>query len=478
DYTDEQDDIAHDDDDDNTDEHEEGDNHTDAVEQDDIAHDDDNDYTDKHEEGDNHTDAVEHDDIAHDDDNDHTDEDNLANEDGKNQDAIIVDSQIIIPNINISPERIENNKSDLKTTKSEMVNEKNKFYKLEPLPDLGETPSISSNDLNKGAYTLKQFLNMTITQTAPFYKEITMISKKWKQNDIISSLIVTRSYMDQLLNWLIAARLRLKPPISPILLYTPDYSIAKFFKDRQFDCVYLNTSDILKEHLYINLRQIWYLRIMVWKTINFIGFDVLNFDADALPLKNPFPLLKSPKVLSSDVVGAFVGNKPNYVKEEWNLNSAFCMGFMLFRRTRKTEAFWQNVNDFIFGSTKSKESTTRTDQSIINSVLHLMHVTWKKSIVNACSDSGPCLKETYQGMGSNGFRITTLPEQITCRFSCKITTHIHKVTIWHPIKNTVKGNVWFLVPDWQDKVKSSHATGTEFLKELADISKIDLSNFF
>ncbi|CAH1786051.1 unnamed protein product, partial [Owenia fusiformis] len=55
---------------------------------------------------------------------------------------------------------------------------------LEPIQDF-ETPSSSKNYLNRAANTLKQYLNMEIIQTTSFYRDISKISRKWKQKDII-----------------------------------------------------------------------------------------------------------------------------------------------------------------------------------------------------------------------------------------------------------------------------------------------------
>ncbi|CAH1786052.1 unnamed protein product, partial [Owenia fusiformis] len=201
---------------------------------------------------------------------------------------------------------------------------------------------------------------------------------------------------------------------------------------------------------------------------------------DALPLKNPFPLLKSPKVLSSDVVGAFAANKPSYVREDWRLNSTFNMGFMLFRYTLITGMFWEELDAFLFDTKLNKtHAIIYSDQGIINSLLHTMSLTLRKTALQFCLTlPKQCFNGIYQGTGSSDLKVTAFPEQITCRRTCKTRTNLHNVTIWHPqSKGTEKNIVWFLRPDWQFKVKNSNATGIDFLKELTDFTKFDLRHF-
>ncbi|CAH1798561.1 unnamed protein product [Owenia fusiformis] len=316
------------------------------------------------------------------------------------------------------------------------------------------------------------FLDIEKIIHTDFYKNLSKISRKWNEKRV-NTLTLTGPYLAQIFNWLVSAHLRLKEPIGTTLLVTPDKKLKHFLDNRNIDCIWVDTSEFMPSLLSEDCnfpKCIWHIRLMVWRSLNHLGFDVVNYDSDALPLLNPNPLFNMfPK---SDIIGA-KGNKKGVISQTWTL--ALNMGCVLFKSSLEKSSFWE------FGHNYTKTlNSLNTDQGIVNYILYGMNTTRSKSITNLCS--GPtCSDWVWEGTGNNGLKVTILSKELACRaVACKTAVNLSTVTVWHPSKNADSaGDVWFLKNDWQRHLSAADPSVPflSWLSNIANFSSFDLSTF-
>ena len=99
------------------------------------------------------------------------------------------------------------------------------------------------------------------------------------------------------------------------------------------------------------------------------GFNVLHSDADALWIKDPFPLLSN-----GDVVAERIWGKPLSVVKEWG--AAICTGFYFLRSTPPVLALARAVRTEVARKRRRQPRWQASDQFYINHVLSTYGVRW------------------------------------------------------------------------------------------------------
>ena len=100
------------------------------------------------------------------------------------------------------------------------------------------------------------------------------------------------------------------------------------------------------------------------------GVSVVHSDADALWIKDPWPLLAA----GDDVVAERIWGKPLSVVKAWG--AGICTGFYYLRATPAVVALARTVRDEVSAKRKRQPSWQASDQYFINTVLHRHGVTW------------------------------------------------------------------------------------------------------
>ena len=142
--------------------------------------------------------------------------------------------------------------------------------------------------------------------------------------------VATKSFIPNLLNWLIAAYRLTEPPIEHVLVLAFDKAVFSLLSSRKVPCVYIPYKSVLKK-LKKGVSTIWMTRLAVIRLLNHWGYDVLQLDTDAVPLKNPHLVFDG--YSEYDLVGARgvlpfeLGHGP------WGFT--LCMGAALLRGTQK-----------------------------------------------------------------------------------------------------------------------------------------------
>ena len=144
------------------------------------------------------------------------------------------------------------------------------------------------------------------------------------------------NYTDTLLNWLIASVVKLKDPIKNILVLSLDSSLRNLLQMRHIDFLYVLPSTLanIKRSKRQAVKQVEVVRLTVMRILNHWGFDVVNYDSDAVILRNPQPIYD--RYPRSDVIGS-AGTFPKWIYIKWGVT--VCMGVVLIRATNRTGIF-------------------------------------------------------------------------------------------------------------------------------------------
>ena len=168
---------------------------------------------------------------------------------------------------------------------------------------------------------LKEFLHTLKPDSGP----VTIVSSDYK-------------YSEVLLNWLISALVQVDRPLSNVLVLSLDSSLHALLQGKGFACIHVPPEQLLQPALIAKLKyhvaftQVHILRLTVMRLVNHWGFDVANYDTDAIIMKNPEPLYYH-QYKSSDFIGSY-GHFPQEMQREWGI--AVCIGVVMTKSSKQT----------------------------------------------------------------------------------------------------------------------------------------------
>ena len=106
----------------------------------------------------------------------------------------------------------------------------------------------------------------------------------------IINLVTSNSlYQDVLLNWLISAVVRSKLDLQSVLVISLDVSLHVRLFTRGIPTVFVPLYKMIHRHTNFTkpFDKVMMLRLAVMRLLNHWGFDVHNYDTDAILLRNP-----------------------------------------------------------------------------------------------------------------------------------------------------------------------------------------------
>ena len=350
----------------------------------------------------------------------------------------------------------------------------NTFESVANVPDEASNENVFTN-------TTKSFLlhnsfsspwqnsrSVETIQKEPWFKEL----KTFLLNSVPKSPIVLvasdSDFQDALLNWLISALLRQTEPVTNILVLTYSPSFCVFINSKKIvNCISVLPGSLSANSVYMRKEKtgmfpLLLIRVFVMRLLTYWGYNVANFDTDAILLKNPIPVFQSPEFSNSDVIGTFGGLFPQALHDKWGV--VLCMGAIFLRSTSHTERLWESM----------RQVKQIDDQIKLNYGLDNLHVRWITRNVNQTDPQGD-LSKLWEGEADGGLRVTLLPQRMACRsIGCRQDSK-HGCYIWHHtwsrhiskimIGNAKNDSVWFLKKDWHSV--PSHYTGWEWLRAIA-----------
>ena len=156
---------------------------------------------------------------------------------------------------------------------------------------------------------------------------------KSRQVSLVTSNI---QYTDILLNWLISATVRSGVPLGSIIVVSLDRSLHQLLQKKAIPSLYLPPFSLLNPNAYFSVpfERVMMIRLTVMRIINHFGFDVANYDTDAIILRDPRPLYVS--LAKYDIIGS-VGKIPEDLVNEWGIT--ICIGVVVIRASQRTGEF-------------------------------------------------------------------------------------------------------------------------------------------
>ena len=110
------------------------------------------------------------------------------------------------------------------------------------------------------------------------------------------------------------------------------------------------------------------------------GYNVVHSDADALWIRDPFPLFAA-----ADIVAERIWGKPLSVVKDWG--AGICTGFYFLRSTPAVVALAQSVRTEVSKKRARQPSWQASDQYYVNVMLHRYGVRWEGGKTMAGSQS-------------------------------------------------------------------------------------------
>jgi hypothetical protein len=164
-------------------------------------------------------------------------------------------------------------------------------------------------------------------------------TKSFDPSEPVITVCADMTFITGLLNWLISALVLQNQPPKNVLVVTNRNKVCSYLVSHRVPvkCLKLSADAVLtgggmKQVKGHKFTQLLVIRLSVMRTLNHLGYDVLNMDTDAIVLKNPAPILEQNR--DSDVIGTFGGRLPARLFKKWGL--VVCMGTVLIRSTSAT----------------------------------------------------------------------------------------------------------------------------------------------
>lgn len=179
-------------------------------------------------------------------------------------------------------------------------------------------------------------LSLTQLVKCPWMSELkdylTSIERGARLVSLVSS---DYKYREVLLNWLLTAQVKVDKPLNNVLVLSLDKSLHTLLTGKMIPCVHIPTSCLLRQSLklkrHIAFTQVHIMRVLVMRLLSYWGYDVANYDSDALILRNPEPRYE--ELADRHLIGS-VGHFPKQMDKNWG--TAVCIGVVMIRASPQT----------------------------------------------------------------------------------------------------------------------------------------------
>ena len=148
----------------------------------------------------------------------------------------------------------------------------------------------------------------------------------------MSLVTATQEHEDVLINWLISAYMVAILPLNNVLVLSLSQPLHKLLVSRSIPSLYVSPTMIIKPQAEVNrtFSQVHIVRLTVMRLIVHYGFDLVNYDCDAIVLRNPQILFE--KYRDADIIGTF-GKGPMHLYIKWSVT--LNTGVLLFRSNER-----------------------------------------------------------------------------------------------------------------------------------------------
>lgn len=167
----------------------------------------------------------------------------------------------------------------------------------------------------------------------PWVTELRDLVRRYNKGNEVAVVLATFNYVESILNWLISACVRCIPPIDNVIILCLDQKIFDLLSGRNIPSVYIDPNSMMNITLFVSKHFKYYiaLRLATVRILNSWGYDVVQYDSDAIILKNPQELFRQHR--DSDIVSA-AGMHPRNLSETWGFTTNG--GTILYRSSPRT----------------------------------------------------------------------------------------------------------------------------------------------
>ena len=148
-------------------------------------------------------------------------------------------------------------------------------------------------------------------------KQVSIVTANWEHEVV-------------LLNWLISAFLVARPPVENVLVLSLSRKLYELLKSKNIPVIFIDPPAIIGSSAAHIIRtaftQVHIVRLSLFRLLNHWGYDVVMYDSDAIPLKNPQPLFD--KYPEASLIGS-AGRGPENIMAVWG--RTICTGVLLLR---------------------------------------------------------------------------------------------------------------------------------------------------
>ena len=204
----------------------------------------------------------------------------------------------------------------------------------------------------------------------------------------VSLVTATQEHQDVVLNWLISATIMVSPPLRNILVLCMGVEMCDLLNTRKIPSLYVSPEMVIGPAANITrvFSQVHIVRMNVLRLMNAYGYNVVNYDSDAILLKNPQVIFDREK--NADMIGTF-GKGPNRLFEKWGVT--LNTGVLLFRANSRIGEYFTCRSKLLYCETclKSRDHLSiKTTWSCPNSACIV-----KPALKTTCIQGPPLYKD-------------------------------------------------------------------------------------
>lgn len=112
-----------------------------------------------------------------------------------------------------------------------------------------------------------------------------------QRDNTVVMVTCSMSYVDLLLNWLVALQRNTNIPPTEVLVVSVDEELHAMLKQRALSSVLIKSETMMRSNIsyrshntpFVHIRV---MRLALWRLLNHWGYNVINVDVDAVPLRD------------------------------------------------------------------------------------------------------------------------------------------------------------------------------------------------
>ena len=153
----------------------------------------------------------------------------------------------------------------------------------------------------------------------------------------VNMVVADMSCLRLLLNWLIAALVRLSIPLHNVVVLALEAKVCDILTPRKLNCLYTDPKSLIeqpKTEIYLFSKHFVGVqtRLLAARLINYWGYSFASYDTDAIVLRNPQELFDAHRDV--EVIGGAAQYWPPWAAQKWGF--ALCPGAMMIRSNKST----------------------------------------------------------------------------------------------------------------------------------------------